>query len=254
MQNISAVILTKNEEKNIVDCIETLRWCNEIIVIDDESSDRTVEIARKNRATVFIRSLGNNFSDQRNFGISKSEGPWIFFVDADERVTKELRDEIIEQIAESNSSDHGFRIRRVDNMWGQRLNHGETGSVTLLRIGKKGYGEWKRSIHEIWNLKGKITKLNSNLTHFPHQSITEFLKEINFYTDLRATELNSNGKKVKVWEIAFYPFAKFIYNYFIKLGFLDGIPGLIVTIIMSMHSFMVRGKLWQIQTLRKENI
>lgn len=243
---ISAVVLTKNEEKNIVDCLETLTWCDEILVIDDNSEDRTTEIAQKMGAKVFVHALEDNFSKQRNFGLQQAKNDWVLFVDADERVTSDLKNEITHLSKERgrDQQSNGYFVKRVDFMWGRELKHGETGSMKLLRLARKDAGAWEGAVHEKWKVKGKVGKLKNPLLHFPHQTITEFLQEINFYTTLRATELYQQGVKIQWHDIILYPKVKFIYNYFIKMGFLDDIPGLIVALLMSFHSFLVRGKLW----------
>lgn len=242
---ISAVVLTKNEEKNIVDCLETLTWCDEILVIDDNSQDRTVEIAQKMGASVFAHPLTNDFSTQRNFGLEQAKNNWVLFVDADERISPELAREIKYKISNIKNKDiNGFYIKRKDVIWGKELKHGETGNIKLLRLARKDAGEWEGVVHEKWKIKGKTASLNNSLFHYPHQTITEFLQEINFYTTLRAKELYQKEVKVHWFDIILYPKAKFFYNYFIKAGFLDGLQGFIVAILMSFHSFLVRGKLW----------
>ena len=248
--NISAVVLTKNEEENIVDCLESLSWCNEIVVIDDNSEDRTIEIAKNYGAKVFVNSLQNDFSKQRIFGLSKATNDWVLFVDADERVSEVLASEIfnflpIKSGSIFNSFD-GFYIKRLDYMWGKELKHGETGNIKLLRLAKKNAGLWKGKIHETWDVKGKIGELTNPLLHFPHKTLNEFLNEINFYTDIRVKELYDQKVTVYWWSIILYPKLKFFVNYFLKLGFLDGIQGLVFAIIMSFHSFLVRGKLWML--------
>lgn len=243
---ISAVVLTKNEEKNIVDCLETLTWCNEVLVIDDNSEDRTAEISKKMGAKVFTHALENEFSKQRNFGLQQAQSEWVLFVDADERVTNDLKNEITHLIKERGRGKqlHGYFVKRRDFMWGRELKHGETGSIKLLRLARKDAGRWEGAVHEEWKIKGKTDELKNPLFHYPHQTTAEFLQEINFYTTIRAQELYQQGVKVRWHEIILYPKAKFIYNYFIKMGFLDGLPGFIFAFLMSFHSFLVRGKLW----------
>ena len=240
---ISAVILTKNEEKNIKDCLESLSWCDERIVIDSESEDKTLEIAQKSGAKVFTHKL-YNFSDQRNYGLDKAKGDWILFIDADERVSSGLWYEIMQHINEPIENPSGFLFKRVDIMWGKELRHGEAGNTKLLRLAKKNTGKWTGAVHEKWNIKGKTVTLNNPLYHYPHQSIKDFLEEINHYTDLRSRELYKNKQKTNWFLIVLYPKAKFLQNYFLRLGFLDGLPGLVVALMMSFHSFLVRGKLW----------
>ncbi len=243
---ISAVVLTKNEEKNIIDCLETLKFADEIIVIDDNSTDRTkdlIDVFGKTHTNTqfFKRSLDGNFSMQRKFGVEKTKNDWVIFVDADERISSELATEIKERISDEFS---GFLIPRRDFMWGKELLHGETGRTKLLRLFNKNKGELRGKVHETWETKNNVGVLINPIKHYPHPTISEFLREINFYTDLRSQELKEKGVKSNAFSIIFYPKAKFILNYFIKLGFLDGTPGLVHAILMSFHSFLVRGKLW----------
>jgi glycosyltransferase involved in cell wall biosynthesis len=241
---VSAIVLTKNEEKNIEDCLDTLSWCDEVIVIDDNSIDKTVALAKKKSAQVFIYPLKNNFSQQRNFGLEKAKGDWVLFVDADERVSSALWYEIMEYTNNAINNYSGFYLKRIDSMWGKFLRYGETGNITLLRLAKKDAGKWEGKVHEKWQIKGNTVVLHNVLSHYPHQTIKDFLKEINYYTDLRAAELFDNKVKVRWSSIIFYPKAKFILNYFLRLGFLDGLPGLVFALMMSFHSFLVRAKLW----------
>lgn len=241
---VTAVVLTKNEEKNIVDCLERLSFCDEILVIDDDSLDRTEEIAKSLNAEVIKHSLNNNFSAQRNFGLEKARGDWVLFVDADERVGANLAKEIIQTI--NLTSFDGYYIKRDDTIWGRKLKYGETGGIKFLRLAKKKSGRWEGKVHEEWKINGRIGILSNSLDHYPHQSIGEFLKEINYYTDLRAEELHAKHIKVKWYDILLYPKLKFLLNYFLRLGILDGLPGLIFVIMMSFHSFLVRGKLWRL--------
>jgi len=242
---ISAVVLTKNEEKNIVDCLESLSWCDEIIIVDDDSEDRTAEISKKFSAKVFIRNLNSDFSKQRNYGLEKANGDWILFIDADERVSKKLKEEIESKIKNDKSS--GYLIKRTDTIWGRKLKYGETGNIVLLRLARKNNGKWEGKVHEEWKIEGKIDILKSHLDHYPHPTISEFLKDINYYTDLRAKELFEKGVRSDFISILFYPVTKFLSNYFLKLGLLDGLQGLVFAIMMSFHSFLVRGKLWILQ-------
>src|SRR5882724_598085 len=241
---ISAVILTKNEEGNIKACLESISWCDEIIVIDDNSEDKTVDIAKKHGAKVFIHSLNHNFSEQRNFGLEKAKNDWVLFLDADERISSPLWYEIMASINDPIGLYSGFYLKRVDTMWERKLQYGETGNVKLLRVAKKDAGRWEGKVHETWQVKGKTLLLQNPLMHYPHQTVKEFLQEINYYTTLRAEELYKKKVQVSWWSILLFPKAKFVINYFFKSGFLDGLPGLVFGLMMSFHSFLVRGKLW----------
>ena len=244
---ISAVILAKNEENTIIDCLESLVWCDEIIVIDDFSNDRTIELIEhlNNRKIKFFKhKLEDDFSLQRNFGLEKANNEWVLFVDADERISLSLQYEILSHLTNSLQNCTGYIMPRRDMMWGRTLGHGESGSTKLLRLAKKSAGKWQGTVHERWIVRGQIGELRNSLLHLPHQTLYEFLKEINYYTSLRAKELYKKKVKVYFWSIVLYPKAKFFLNYFVKRGFLDGIEGFIVAILMSFHSFLVRTKLW----------
>ncbi len=251
---ISVAIITKNEEKNILDCLESVSWADEIVIVDDFSTDLTEQVVKsfKNNKNIhfYKRRLENDFSAQRNYALSKCKYEWILFIDADERVRDEFREEINTfLIRERDKSKYnGFNIPRKDVIWGRVLKHGETASISLLRLARKDKGKWKGSVHEVWEATKPIGEFENYIIHFPHQTVNEFLKEINFYSTIRAKELYNLKKSVSAWEIIAYPKAKFILNYIFKLGFLDGIEGLVFALMMSFHSFLVRAKLWLLWT------
>lgn len=246
MQGVSIVILAKNEENNILDCLESVKEAGEIIVVDDYSEDRTLEIARKfgDKVKIFQHKLNGDFSAQRNFGLSKATCEWVLFVDADERVTEALASEISNLKSQIPNDTNGFYTKRRDAVWGRELKFGETGNIKLLRLGRKDSGKWKGKVHEVWNVSGKIGDLNNELIHYPHQTVREFLGEISLYSTIRANELYEKGVSVSAFHIVLYPKLKFLLNYFIKLGFMDGLSGLVLALMMSFQSFLVRGKLW----------
>jgi len=239
---ISAIVLTRNEEKNVGGCLKGLKWCDEIVVIDDYSEDGTGEIAKKLGAKVFKRHLNNDFAAQRNFGLEKAEGNWVLFVDADERVSPELAEEIKKTIKKTDFD--GFYLKRQDWFGGRWLKHGETANVRLLRLARKGSGKWKRKVHEVWEIKGKISELENPFLHYPHPTISDFLKQINFHSTLHAEALRDEKVRPSLFQLIANPLGKFIQNYIFKLGFLDGMPGFIVAMMMSFHSFLSRAKLY----------
>jgi glycosyltransferase involved in cell wall biosynthesis len=241
---ISAVILTKNEEANIKDCLESLKFCDEIIVVDDDSIDKTRQIARKHGAKVYRRNLGGNFADQRNFSLSKTRGKWVFFVDADERVTPALRSEIIQLINNPIIHYSGFYVKRHDFMWGKQLAHGETGGIKLLRLAKEKAGRWKRKVHEEWVVEERTGELKNPLLHYPHPSLREFIESVNTMSSFHGEANRKEGKRASLFKIIAWPSGKFVLNWLFKLGFLDGIQGLMVALMMSFHSFLSWGKLW----------
>ncbi|HEX8965971.1 MAG TPA: glycosyltransferase family 2 protein [Patescibacteria group bacterium] len=240
---ITAVILTKNEGKNIETCIKSLQWCSEVVVLDDYSVDNTVAIAKKLGAKVIKEKLHNDFSMQRNIALSFVSNEWVLFVDADEEVSRILADEIKKKILTENEIN-GYYIKRQDTLWNKKLHFGENKDAWLLRLGKTGKGKWKGKVHETWEIKSPVGYLENVLDHYPHQTIKEFFEEINFYTTLRSEELYNNKIKTSWLQILFYTKGKFFQNYIIKLGFFDGIRGFISAVIMAYHSYLVRAKLW----------
>ncbi len=244
---ISGIVLVKNQQEQLAQCLDALSFCEEIIVIDDNSVDDSAQVAAKKGARVYKRKLNNDFGTQRNWAMEKAKNEWILFVDADEIVSRELATELYQQTTQFLTDVNGFYIKRVDYLWGKRLRFGDAGRSRILRLAKKSKGTWRGRVHERWDVIGEIGILKNPLFHYPHPTIYEFLKEINYYSSLRAQELFDKKVSVSILAIIFYPFGKFIINYIVKLGFLDGTVGIISALMMSFHSFLVRGKLWQLK-------
>ncbi len=242
---ITAVILAKNEEKNIEKCIKSLFFCNEILVIDDNSTDNTVSLAKKYKARVIIHPLNKDFSAQRNFALSMVKTEWALFVDADEQVPPKLAAEIKSSMYDAKSN--GFYIKRQDELFGKTLKYGELLNKKFIKLGRVGKGRWVGRVHEKWEILGSVATLENPLIHMPHQTIGEFISEIDFYTTLRAEELYRDGVKSSFVSIILYTVLKFLHTYFLKRGFMDGVPGIIMAYMMSLHSFLTRSKLFMLQ-------
>lgn len=266
---ISAVILTKNEESNIERAVKSVLFCDEIIIIDDYSEDKTLEIVKRinPKIRIYKRHLEADFASQRNFALEKAIGDWILFIDADEIVTDELRQEIIQKLETRNPSTSlrtspkletvCFYLKRRDYFWGRELQFGETMKIRrigLIRLIRRDVGKWLGKVHEVFNTTGKTATLENYLEHYPHQTVREFISDVNFYSTLRAKELFDQGRKVNIFPIIFFPLAKFLLNYFIYLGFLDGPAGFGYAFMMSFHSFLVRSKLYQMHKIDKKNV
>lgn len=242
---ISAVVITKNEESKIIDCIDTLDFCDEIIVVDDNSKDNTVQLIKNykgKKIQIFQRSLDNNFSDQRNYALEKAKGKWVLFIDADEIVSSKLSEEILAVVNDDNIS--AYSIKRKDTFLGVTLEYGETGSMSLVRLVRKNSGKWHGAVHEIWKTKGVTQELKNEISHNPHKNISQFIQKLNFYSTLRAQELYLQKNKSNLLLICIYPLAKFTKNYIVLRGYKDGTVGFIHAVFMSLHSFLVRGKLY----------
>jgi glycosyltransferase involved in cell wall biosynthesis len=251
MSNLTLLLLTHNEQENIAKNFKWLDKCpsiNEIIVIDDNSEDKTIEavkkLSSKNRqVSIHSRGLDTNFSAQRQFGVSKSTNDWILWLDPDETPNKKF-------IRFTNHIDinkyHNYAFRRHDIFLGHELKYGETSSQYFLRLFNKNFGRFVGQVHEIWQTDQPVFHSDAYITHQSHSNLKSFFNKINFYSDIRAQELKNNGVKTNLFQIIFYPKAKFIQNYIFRLGFLDSTPGIILALGMSFHSFLVRAKLWHL--------
>lgn len=245
MNNLSVVILTKDSEKTLVKCLSSVvKIASEIVIIDDESSDKTVSIAKHFKARVYRRKL-EDFSGQRNYGLQKAKGEWVFFLDSDEIVSSKLVQEILRKI--TNTKINGYFIKRIDIFLGKKMLHGEVGNTRILRLAKKGKGIWKRQVHEYWKINGPVELMQNPMYHYSHKSIEEFINAINSFSTLHAISNNKEEKKSSVLKIIVWPMGKFIDSYILKFGFLDGFQGFIYAFMMSIHSCLSWTKLWLIQ-------
>lgn len=246
---LTAVVIAKNEEKNIIRCLHSLNFCDEVIVVDDESIDRTCEIAEQSGARVVSHKLDSDFSLQRNFGMDLATGQWVLYIDADEEVSRELELEITTLLtSEVKPRADAFYLKRRDYWWGKELQYGEVANARkrgFIRLVKKNSGKWQGIVHEQFVTKGKTSLLHNFINHYPHPNVKNFLQEINFYSSLRAKELKKQGLKTTATEIILYPLGKFLVNYILKRGFKDKAPGFAYAFFMSFHSFLVRSKLYQ---------
>lgn len=243
--NISVVILTKNNQNTLERALKSVSFAKEILLIDDNSTDNTLNLAKKYGARVIKRKLNNDFSQQRNFGLKNAKEDWILFIDSDE----ELSDELIKEIKINNNQKYeAFYIKRRDIFWSRVLKHGDLKSAYskgILRLIKKSSGNWKGLVHEQFITKKPIGIFKGYINHYSHTSVKEFINDINHYSTLRAKELHKKGIRTNIFQLFIIPIVKFKMNYIIKLGFLDGVPGFIYSFMMSFHSFLVRAKLYQ---------
>jgi glycosyltransferase involved in cell wall biosynthesis len=247
MTGLSALVLTKNEKENINKCLKSLKFCNETVIIDDFSSDGTVEICIKHGVRVYERRLNGDFASQKNFGLSKCSGEWILSIDPDEVVPDELKNEIIKVVSDKSSSVNGYYLKRIDSLWGKKIKHSEFGEAKLLRLAKRGSGDWKRRVHEYWDVKGKTKELKNELLHNPHKNLSKFIENVNLFSKLHAKANYEDGKSSSLFKIIVWPAGKLIDNLFVKKGILDGERAFVASTMMSLHSFLSWSSLWLIQ-------
>lgn len=241
---ITAAVIVKNGQKTVSECLESLKWCDEIIMVDDYSTDKTVEIAKKFGAKIFKRKLRGNFAQQRNFALSKSSGEWVLFIDADEMVTGELRDEIIRSIELVPEGVTGFAFRRIDYFLSYRLKYGPAARNYFFRLIKKGYGKWVTPQPEELKTSGKVKQLKHKIIHRRQEDIAGFIEKYNFYSTLEADVRSKRGENTNLIKIIYMPTKCFFSAYFFDLGFLDGSPGFILCFMIFFIQFLIQVKLW----------
>ncbi|MCX8093717.1 MAG: lipopolysaccharide heptosyltransferase II [Candidatus Goldbacteria bacterium] len=232
---ISAVIITYNEEKNIKRCLDSIKFCSEIIIIDSGSTDKTLSIAKKYGAKVFYKEF-TDYSSVKNFGISKAKNQWVLSIDADEEISLSLQQEIIRAV--ENNYD-GYYIRRINYFLGKPIKHGGWGSDYQLRLFKKGKGIFTGAVHESIKLQGKVGYLKEPILHYSYTDSKSYFEKMNRYTSIQAEKL----KPLLFFKLLFSPFFKFIKMFFLKLGFLDGLHGFILAIYSSFSEFVKISKM-----------
>lgn len=250
---LSVIIPTKNEEEMIRDCLKSVRWADEIIVIDDFSKDKTVEIAKKFGAKIFLHRW-RGFSEQKNYGFKKATGNWILFLDADDRVTPELREEILQEIKKPKPPFSGYDIPRLNNILGKDLYFGGWYPDYQRRLVKRDkFKEWKGKLHEQMLVDGQTGKLKSNIYHLTHRGLSWMLEKSIIYTRYEAEELLKSGHPRMVWWRFFRPMVQeFFYRLIRKSGWRDGMIGWIEAIYQSFNKFLIYARLWEMQNLQKK--
>lgn len=251
MNNISILLLTKNEQENLKQWggwIHKLTNINEIVVIDDESTDNTINIlkslaTKKLSINIFKRKLENDFAKQRNFGLTKCKNNWVFSIDADETLT-DTAIEYINKLDVAKGQNYAFKRNII--YLGHTISHGQCIDDSPIKLFNKNEGKFVNPVHEIWESESITTDTYEAINHYSIKSLSLFLEKINQYSSIRAQELFDQGHKPHLWEIILYPKLKFIDLYILKFGFLDGTTGIILSLAMAFNSFLVRSKLWHL--------
>ncbi|HMS33749.1 MAG TPA: glycosyltransferase family 2 protein [Ignavibacteria bacterium] len=247
MSKISALIICKNEEKNIGDCIKSLLWCDEIILIDSFSEDDTVNIAQKFKCSI-IQNAWNGFAEQRRFALSQVNTEWILSLDADERCTETLQNEIKAILTGKDIQENGFEIPRKSYFLNKWIRHGGWYPNYQLRFFRnKSAGVSDRLVHESYNVDGRTGKLNNDILHYTVTSVKDYMNKINSYSDLSALE-KVNRKKIGYFDLLVSPQIAFFQQYFLKGNFLDGIEGLMVSRFHMITKLLNNMKIRELQT------
>ena len=226
MIKITVIIPTFNEEFHIEKAIESVSFADEIIIIDSYSSDKTIDIANKKNVKIIQREF-DDFSTQKNYAINLASNKWIYILDADERVTPQVRTEILEAV--KNPKDFvGFYVKRSFFFMGKKINYGGCQRDKVIRLFLKEFCKYDGSpVHETIVANGKLGFFKHKIDHFSYKSYDHYISKMNHYATLRARQLHSKGKKVNLFHVLIKPFIRFFIHYFVRLGFLDGFAGFI---------------------------
>jgi glycosyltransferase involved in cell wall biosynthesis len=238
---ITAVILTHNEEENLPRCFKSLNFVDEIIVVDDNSNDRTVEIAQNFRAHVFTKKL-TDFATQRNFALSKVETPWVLLVDADEVVTPELEKEIQEAVQKKEYN--GFSFPRKNIIFGKWIRHSGWYPDYQLHLFRTKKGGYHKPVHEQVNVEGKVGKLKNPLLHHNYESVSQYLRKIDRYTDIEALSLFEGGYRFSLSGLFTKPLDEFLRRFFAEEGYKDGVHGLVLALLQAFSTVVTLVKVW----------
>lgn len=251
---LSVVVITKNEEANISGCLESVKWADQIIVIDSFSEDATVALALEYTDLVVKKEWPGMVGPQRNFGLDLAGSDWVLFLDADERVTGELKDELLAFIQSGNAGSYaGAQLPRKNYFFGKWLrcsypNH----TSRLLRKGGGRYNEIPgHGFDTLLFAAAPVRKLRNPLLHLTGETLAQRIRKLDFDSSLQADEKHLAGQSVSGSALFLHPLLAFIRVYFFKKGFRDGIDGLVYSAFASFSTFLKYAKLWEKTNGRK---
>lgn len=230
---ISAIVLTRNEEKNIESCLTHLFWADEMLVVDSGSIDRTVMLAEKCGAKVLSHPFAD-FASQRNFAMSQTKGDWVLFIDADERVTPELAEEIKAAIGSGNFV---YAVSRRNYFFGKRLRFADSREDAPFRFFPKQQAIWSQPVHEKIVSDLPVRRFKNPLLHYSTVDLAHYRQKVRDYVPLELQIMKEKGIKPLAWRFFLIPPAKFVALYFLKLGFLDGVAGFQYAMLSAYYAF-----------------
>ncbi|WP_027405929.1 glycosyltransferase family 2 protein [Anaerovibrio sp. RM50] len=244
MSKLTILILAKNEEKNIEDCVKSALFADEVLVIDDFSTDNTVKIAEELGAKVIQHSLDGNWGQQKTFGINEAQGDWIFFLDADERITEVLQSEIIKAV--SSGEKIAYYIARLNHFCGNVVKYSgwfpDYGIRLIPKEGSYVTGYVHEQVH--YNCPEKYFPKSAYMLHYTYVSWEQYLRKLNNYTTLGAKKQYDAGKRAGILDIVFHTLFGVIKIFFIQRAFMDGMTGLFLTVGHGISVFMKYTKLY----------
>lgn len=249
MVKISAVILAKNAEDQIVDCIESVNFCDEIIVIDDSSTDRTADIARKMGARVIeYRHYENSFAQRRNLGFKNARNSFIFYIDSDERVTPELRDSIRSVLGQKNNDFSAYSLSRKNFYFGKHEWPQVENFVRLFN--KSSFTGWEGNLHETPRYKGKTGKLDGYLLHFTHRDLKSMVDKTIEWSRIEAElRYKAGHPQMTWWRFPRVMMTAFYDSYFRQRGYKAGTAGVVESIYQAFSMFITYARLWEMQKI-----
>ena len=249
---ISAAIIVFHEEHNVAALCETLSWADEIVIVDSDSTDRTVEIARRYTNRIFNREF-KGYKDKHQYADGQTTGDWILWIDADERVTPELQ-ATIENLRRQDPATlpDGFRIARRTYFMNRWIRHCGWYPDYQMRLYRKGASYWDGiAPHETARVHGRVEILSGELLHYTKNSLTEYHRVLDSYTSLAAEYHYRKGRRTKPHTLLIRPIAGFLQTFFLKQGFRDGVPGLIISIFTAYYAFLRSAKIWEMANARQ---
>lgn len=246
---LSVAIITKNEESNLPRCLESVSFAEQLIVLDSGSTDRTLEIAAAHGCEIHIEPW-KGFGAQKQSAIDKCSNEWILLLDADERVPEETRT-MIANVILKGSSARGCSFPRKNYFQGRWIRHMGWWPDRITRLFKKKYGRMEgRQVHESVIVEGEVLALNSPIEHFTESRLERILAKIDHYSTLGALEAFREGKKASIYSAFFRAAITFVQDYFLRLGFLDGPQGLLLSVTDAVNKFFKYAKLSLLQKPR----
>jgi len=250
MTRISATVIAFNEEANIAEALESLRWTDEIVVVDSGSTDATLEICRRYGIAPYRRAW-TGYVDQKNYAVEKATNDWILSLDADERVSPALKQEITGLLSAAPRHP-GYRIPRVACFMGRWIRHGDWYPDYQLRLFDRRRGRWHGGrVHESVRLEEEPGFLNGEIHHFTYRDLSAYLRRLENYSTLAAADYRERGKVSTPLRMLLNPIATFVKTYLIKRGFLDGTPGFVVAVMGAVSVFFKYAKLYELQGSRR---
>ena len=233
VSGLSACIITFNEADRIAECLRSVDFCDEIVVVDAHSGDATRELAAGLGARVIERDWPG-YRSQKQFAVEAARHEWVLCLDADERVSARLRGELIALRAQGFAAAAGWSVPRITDYFGRFLRHGNAYPDRLVRLFDRRRGGWSGyEIHENTRVRGRIGKLHGHLEHYPYRSLAEHQNRMQRYADLMAQALYDAGRRGGLTPVLVNPQWRFVRGYLLRLGFLDGWRGLVFALIES---------------------